>query len=84
MTRLQQWGLIKGMREIIENLKQNGFEGFKTIGELKENQKGIPEEQGVYVVLYSQPQEPSFLEKGTGGFFKDKNPNVEISELKAN
>ena len=65
-------------------LKQQGFEGFVTIDKLKSDPYQIPTKQGVYVVLLPQDSKPAFLENGTGGFFKDKNPNVPISELKAN
>ena len=65
-------------------LMQQGFEGFVTIDKLKSDPYQIPTKQGVYVVLLPQDSKPAFLENGTGGFFKDKNPNVPISELKAN
>lgn len=44
----------------------------------------VPAEQGVYAVLYTKGTEPLFVTRGTGGFFKDEDPNVPISELKAN
>ena len=40
--------------------------------------------KGVYVVLRESESSPQFLSEGTGGFFKGKNPNVSIAELKAN
>ena len=67
-----------------ENLKRQGFEGFLTIGNLMTDSYRIPKEQGVYVVIFPKNTQPTFLAKGSGGFFKDKNPNVDISELEAN
>ena len=66
-------------------LKALGFEGFKSMGELMAGAKSlIPAQMGVYVVLRESNSEPQFLEEGTGGFFKRKNPNVSISELQSN
>lgn len=66
-------------------LKALGFEGFKSMGELMAGAKSlIPAQMGVYVVLRESDSEPQFLEEGTGGFFKRKNPNVSISELQSN
>lgn len=66
-------------------LKALGFEGFKSMGELMAGEKSqIPAQMGVYVVLRESDSEPQFLEEGTGGFFKRKNPNVSISELQSN
>ncbi|MCH5307617.1 MAG: hypothetical protein J1E37_06000 [Prevotella sp.] len=62
-------------------LRENGFQGFKTIKELWNNNSQIPKKQGVYVVIYGKGDRPAFLEKGTGGFFKGKDPNVTIEEL---
>ena len=67
-----------------ENLKRQGFEGFLTIGNLMTDSYQIPKEQGVYVVIFPKNTQPTFLAKGSGGFSKDKNPNVDISELEAN
>ncbi len=59
-------------------LRQNGFEGFVSIANLKANPNQIPQKQGVYVVMFPFDKEPNFLQTGTGGFFKDKDPNVTI------
>ena len=66
------------------NLKQRGFEGFVTISQLKSNLSQIPLEQGVYVIVYPSTKPVQFMETGTGGHFKDKDPNVPIAELEAN
>lgn len=65
--------------------KEHGFEGFKTMKELMNGGRNlIPAQMGVYVVLRESDAAPVFLEEGTGGFFKGKDPNVLISELQAN
>jgi hypothetical protein len=43
----------------------------------------IPKIKGVYLVL-NPSKKGDFLTTGTGGHFKGKNPNVSVSELKAN
>ena len=68
-----------------QSLKAQGFEGFISVGELMTGaKKMIPAQMGVYAVLREDNTEPRFMEVGTGGFFKGKNPNVSIDELKAN
>ena len=67
-----------------DNLKQSGFEGFVTIAQLKSSLSQIPPKQGVYVIIYPSNKPVCFLEVGPGGHFKDKDPNVPISELEAN
>ncbi len=42
-----------------------------------------PKKKGVYLVLKPQDMDVDFLETGTGGHFKDKDPNVSIDKLKA-
>ena len=44
----------------------------------------MPEGSGVYIVVRESDKTPVFLAEGTGGFFKGKNPNVSIEELKVN
>ena len=70
--------------EIVEKLKDEGFKGFVRVEELMRNTNLPEDEKGVYVVLYTIGTYPIFLQVGTGGFFKDKDPNVSIEELKAN
>jgi len=68
----------------IEDLKEYGFTGFKTVKELWDNRSSIPKERGVYLVIDPNYKNPEFISTGVGGFFKGKNPNVSISELKSN
>lgn len=70
--------------EITQSLKEFGFVGFHKISSLKLNASPIPKAQGVYMVLRPDESDVVFVEIGSGGFFKDKNPNVAISELRKN
>lgn len=73
---------IVGEKDTLRNM---GFEGFISMGELMDGAKSeIPAQMGVYVVLRENNTTPKFLSEGTGGFFKGKNANVSIDELKAN
>lgn len=71
----------------IEQLKQENsledFVGFKKVKELRNNLNTIPAVPGVYVVLRASEAAPEFLEKGTGGFFQGKDPNVSVATLAA-
>ena len=66
----------------IDEIKKIGFTGFQKISELKRDISVIPKEKGVYLVLYTKKEHPSFMETGTGGYFKGKNPNVAIEDIK--
>lgn len=65
-------------------IEENGFWGFKTVKELWESRKDIPKKMGVYLVIDSNFKNTEFINPGVGGFFKGKDPNVPISELKEN
>lgn len=67
----------------IDSLAQNGFEGFKTIKSLMENDSCIPASKGIYMVICDSEAEPSFLPTGSGGHFKGKDPNVPVEMLQA-
>ncbi|MGZ2370407.1 hypothetical protein ACXR6G_11510 [Ancylomarina sp. YFZ004] len=68
----------------IKGLEEHGFRGFKTIEELWDNRSSIPKEKGVYLVIDPNYKNTEYIPTGVGGFFKGKNPNVSISELKCN
>lgn len=74
------------MKDIKEMLASEGFEGFVSVKDLKENftAAAVPAVEGVYVVLRLKGSAPVFLEEGTGGFFKGKNPNVTTDVLESN
>lgn len=68
----------------IAQFKEDGFEGFIPVSILRDATSILPEVAGVYVVIRKTNTVPQFLEKGTGGFFKGKNPNVSIEVLNEN
>jgi hypothetical protein len=68
----------------IDDIKKNGFIGFKTVSELWTNNNSIPKIKGVYLVINPSYNFPEFIIPGVGGFFKGKNPNVSLIELKSN
>lgn len=68
----------------VEALEAEKFEGFKQIGDLFKDHSSIPEERGNYLVLYLQGGQPEFIKPGVGGFFKNRDPNVETDKLKCN
>ena len=68
----------------IDDIKKAGFVGFKTMQELFVDSSQLPAIKGVYLVLNLDTKTPSYLQVGSGGHFKGKNPNVTIPELKSN
>jgi hypothetical protein len=68
----------------IDDIKKGGFEGFHPIKKLGMNFQLIPNIRGVYLILNLDSQEPSYSAIGTGGHFKEKNPNVPIAILQSN
>lgn len=68
-----------------KGLKELGFEGFLTIAQLRNGRLDeIPREQGVYLVTSDPGFTAEFLEAGSGGYFKGRNPNVPVSVLQTN
>ena len=64
----------------LTDIKSFGFKGFIKISDLRKDFSQIPNERGVYLILKPDHQ-IEFLSVGTGGHFKGKNPNVDISIL---
>ncbi len=60
------------------------FSGFKTVSHLRNNLHLIPKVPGVYLVFRNDTDNPKFLTVGSGGHFKDREPNVPLNELSAN
>ena len=58
-----------------------GFDGFKTVEQLWIDYSTIPDVRGVYLILNPDCTKKQFLEKGVGGYFKGKNPNLSIQQL---
>jgi len=67
----------------VDSLRSEGFEGFRSVKELILSCSDVPTMKGNYLVLYLGVDPPHFLSKGVGGFFKRKDPNVDISQLVA-
>lgn len=69
----------------IVSIQGSGFVGFKTVAEMKSGgYLSLPDIPGVYLILKKDKLSPHFLQVGTGGHFKGKDPNVNEAELKAN
>ena len=63
-------------------LRRKGFEGFVPVKKLREQYVGdVPTVPGVYVVLREESGPPKFLEVSRGGWFKERNPAVDIDVL---
>ena len=67
----------------IEQLKEEGFTGFKPMKELFVDSSSIPKDKGVYMVL-NLSNKKDFLTIGTGGHFNGKDPNISLAELENN
>jgi hypothetical protein len=68
----------------IADIKGYGFQGFHKISDLQSNPSPLPNQMGVYLVIRMITTPPAFLETGSGGFFKGKDPNVSILDLNDN
>lgn len=68
----------------IEELKEAGFLGFKKMIELFSDSSLIPKSKGIYLILNPNFKNSDYLQIGTGGHFKEKNPNVSLDELNIN
>ncbi len=68
----------------IDGIRAAGFDGFLAISALQKSHcSGVPDERGIYVVLWHRATRPDFLEESTGGHFKGKNPTVAVGELES-
>lgn len=67
-----------------KNLREMGFQGFVKVQDLMKDISCVPDRKGVYAIIRCSTEKPLFLKVGTGGHFKDKDPNVLISELERN
>ncbi len=69
---------------IIESIKQVGFVGFRTIASIQKDYSILPKIKGAYLIVKPDSKQPKFLEIGSGGHFKGRNPNVPIDTLHDN
>ncbi|MEW6696282.1 MAG: hypothetical protein ACOY35_03305 [Bacillota bacterium] len=68
-------------------LERYSFSDGIRIGDYESNRTltdKIPNKKGIYIVLSKKLPKKLFLEVGTGGFFKGKNPNVDESFMLRN
>ena len=68
--------------KLVSALRKSGFEGFESVKILRNKAYLVPSEPGVYLILRVSDSFPKFLSVGTGGYFKNKNPNVSVARLK--
>ena len=66
----------------VKDIKEFGFKGFVSISKLTQEYTLLPNNPGVYYILLPDNFKIEFLESGSGGFFKSRNPNVIIETLK--
>ncbi len=69
----------------VEGLRILSFRGFSTVRGLRSgNMDAVPTGPGVYVFMRDGMSAPRFMVKGSGGWYKGKDPNVPVDELLAN
>lgn len=67
-----------------ERVIEEILNGFMQVGKIKDWENWIdkvPQKKGVYVIIRTSMDAPTFCKVGTGGFFKGKDPNINIEEL---
>ena len=69
-------------KEIIDNLKNQGFVGFTTVCDLKNSTENVPQRSGIYLVIRVDNEYPIFLEKNPAGHYNKKNPTEDIAVLR--
>ena len=72
------------MTNELDKLILTGFTKGNNIGYYLNYKDALPDTPGVYIIALHDICSPVFLPIGTGGFFKGKNPNVPIQELRKN
>ena len=66
----------------VSGLQKLDFAGFVSVKTLRTKAHLIPSEPGVYLILRDSDSPPKFLSVGTGGNFKNRDPNVSVTRLK--
>ncbi len=69
------------MFQDLSKFKELGFSGFKTVEQLWNGLSDLPNERGIYIILNPDCTMKQFMVKGVGGYFKDKDPNISLSDL---
>jgi hypothetical protein len=65
-----------------EYVEQVGFTGFVTVRVLRASRcREVPTDAGVYVVIRATEEAPEFLTRSVGGWFKRKDPTVDVEWL---
>jgi hypothetical protein len=71
----------------VESLRAQGFCGFQTLRELRDDQLSHvprePNDKGIYIILLPEAGLPVFLDKSTGGDHKGRDPNVDPALLRS-
>jgi len=57
------------------------FDGFIPVSQMSSSIKLVTNDPGIYVVLRTRTNNPTFLENSVGGKFKQRNPTVSIERL---
>lgn len=68
----------------LARLSHLGFDGFISVSELRANPLTAPDETGIYLVLTPEDFSVHFVDVGSGGFFKGKDPNQNVDRLISN
>jgi len=71
------------MYTTVDQVRDAGFTGFHPVARLWKDPAVIPAVQGIYLILQPSDDHPIFLEKGAGGFFNGRDPNMPAGELAA-
>ncbi|MBL0233809.1 MAG: hypothetical protein IPQ08_09100 [Chitinophagaceae bacterium] len=66
---------------VIERYQSQGFEGFIKLSEFEKDANKIPNGPGLFMIIDFDGT-GEFLETGGGAFFKGRNPNKPVNELK--
>ncbi|MCB0863482.1 MAG: hypothetical protein KDB66_09775 [Solirubrobacterales bacterium] len=62
--------------------REMGFEGYAPLRALPRGCQELPPESGVYCVLTEDPK-PEFVETSAGGWFKGRDPSVDLDQIEA-
>jgi hypothetical protein len=66
----------------VEGLREMGFEGFVSVRDLRRDDcRGLPRENGVYILVRDRDGEPRFNLRGTAAFWRGMDPNVKLEVL---